>query len=68
MGELFLGAKRGTEVGCSRAADGTGYGHGLLRKTQNRGRKEERKEGRYRQRGGFSSGGFQRRLGRERGR
>ena len=47
MGELFLGTEKGTEVGCSRVADGTGYRHGLGEKLKkNReGEKEREKDG-----------------------
>ena len=42
MGELVFGAEEGTQVGGFWAADGTGYGDGLLRKIENRGEKKLR--------------------------
>ena len=48
-----MGQKRGLKWAGFWAADGTGYGDGLLRKTENRGKREKRGTGRYLQRGLF---------------
>ena len=45
MGELVFGAERGLKWAVFWAADGTGYRDGLLRKTENRGKREKRREG-----------------------
>ena len=44
-------SERGTDEDSSRAADGTGYGHGLQRKTENREKRKE-EEGDIRGAGG----------------
>ena len=51
MGELSLGVEKGTEVGYSRAADGTWYGHGLGEKLKEKTEEEKEGEERKIQRG-----------------